>query len=514
LKSAKIAVEESTLQLSHLIKGLNILQISGKVSGDVSSICYDSRRCEDGSLFVAISGLRFDGHDYIADAIKKGAKYIVYEKDIHLKPRIAYIKVADSRQALGILGKNFFQNPSSNLCVIGITGTNGKTTVSYLLESIFRAAGLKVGIIGTINYRFDGKIFPASITTPESLDLQRMLREMVDSGVTHMILEVSSHSLDLGRVDSCEFDRGIFMNLSRDHLDYHHTMERYFQAKKMFFQKILDTGEKMIINVDNPWGQMLFKETGKKALTFGIENKCNVSSENFTLSSEGIKGEIKTHHGNFTINSPMIGKFNLYNILAASATASSLKSPEEYIQTGIENLKKIPGRLEKVSEPGQPLVFVDYAHTEDALKGVLWNLSKFKKGKIITVFGCGGNRDRGKRPLMGNVAVTFSDLTIITSDNPRTEDPLMIIKEIEKGILGRTGTTIKKYFREDLTGNTDEKGYVIIPDRKVAVELAITIAGTSDIVLVAGKGHEKYQIVGDRRIPFDDRAVSREALWY
>ena len=500
------------MQLSHLIKDLDILQISGDTSGDVSSICYDSKRCQAGSLFVAICGHTSDGHDYISEAANNGARYIVHEKDIHTKPQITSIKVADSRRALGVLGKIFFQNPSAVLCLTGITGTNGKTTTSYILESIFNAAGFRVGVIGTVNYRFNGKVFPAPITTPESLDLQRMLREMADSGVTHVILEVSSHSLDLKRVDSCEFDLGIFTNLSRDHLDYHHTMERYFLAKKIFFQEILNIGKKMIINRDDIWGQRLLKEIDKKTITFGIENECDVSAENFTISPDGIKGEITTLHGNFTINSSMIGKFNLYNILAATTAALSLRIPEEHIQTGIENLKNIPGRLEKVNESGQPAVFVDYAHTEDALRRVLQNLSELNKGKIITVFGCGGNRDRGKRPLMGNAATALSDITIVTSDNPRTEDPLMIIKEIEKGITAGTGTIIKKYSPEDLKRNFDKKGYVIIPDRKAAIHLAITIADVSDIVLIAGKGHENYQITGNRRIPFDDRIVSGEAL--
>ena len=500
------------MQLSYLIKGLDILEISGDNSGDVSSICYDSGRCEEGSLFVAVSGHKSDGHDYISEAVNRGARYIVHEKDIYTKPQITYIKVADSRRALGVLGKNFFQNPSSKLCLIGITGTNGKTTVSYLLESILTSAGLKVGVIGTVDYRFNGKVFPAPITTPESLDLQKMLSEMADSGITHVILEVSSHSLDLKRVHGCEFNLGIFTNLSRDHLDYHHTMERYFLAKKIFFEEILHVGKKMIINSDDIWGQKLLEEIDKKAKTFGIESGSDVSAENFTISRDGIKGEIKTPHGNFTINSSMIGKFNLYNILAATTAALSLRIPEKHIQAGIENLKNIPGRLEKVSKPGQPTVFVDYAHTEDALRKVLKNLSKLNKGKIITVFGCGGDRDHGKRPLMGNAATTLSDITIVTSDNPRTEDPLTIIKEIEKGIIGLTGTTVKKYSPEELNKNFNNRGYTIVPDRKAAIELAIAIANVLDTVLIAGKGHENYQIIGNRRTPFDDRIVSAEAL--
>lgn len=500
------------MQLSHLIRELDILRISGDVSGDVSSICYDSQKCEEGSLFVAIPGHKSDGHDYISDAVNRGSRYIVHEKDINTKPEITYIKVADSRWTLGVLGKNFFENPSSKLCLIGITGTNGKTTISYLLESILTSAGFQVGVIGTVNYRFKGKEFPAPITTPESIDLQKMLREMADSGITHVILEVSSHSLDLKRVNSCEFKLGIFTNLSRDHLDYHHTMERYFLAKKIFFEEILNVGKKMIINSDDIWGQKLLEEIDKKAKTFGIKSKSDVSTENFTISQDGIRGEIKTPHGKFTIHSSMIGKFNLYNILAAITAALMLRIPEEHIQAGVENLKTIPGRLEKVSEEGQPTVFVDYAHTEDALRRVLMNLAELAKGKIITVFGCGGDRDRGKRPLMGNAVTTLSDITIVTSDNPRTEDPLTIIKEIEKGIIGLTGSTVKKFSPDELNKNLKNKGYTIVPDRKAAIELAIAIANVSDIVLIAGKGHENYQIIGTRRTPFDDRIVSAEAL--
>lgn len=500
------------MQLSDLIKGLDILEISGDNSGDVPSICYESGKCEEGSLFVAVSGHKSDGHDYVSEAVKGGARYIVHEKDVSTKPDITYIKVADSRRALGVLGKNFFQNPSSKLCLIGITGTNGKTTISYLLESILTSAGLHVGVIGTVNYRFKGKVSPAPITTPESLDLQKILREMADSGITHVILEVSSHSLDMKRVNSCEFNLGIFTNLSRDHLDYHHTMERYFLAKKIFFEEILNVGKKMIINSDDIWGQKLLLEIDKKAKTFGINSDADVSAENFTISPDGIKGEIKTHHGKFTIQSSMIGKFNLYNILAAATVALLLRISEEHIQAGIENLKNIPGRLEKVSKPGQPAVFVDYAHTEDALRRVLKNLSELSKGKIITVFGCGGDRDRGKRPLMGNAATTMSDITIVTSDNPRTENPLTIIKEIEKGIIGLTGTTVKKYSPEALNKNFKNRGYTIVPDRKAAIELAISITNVSDTVLIAGKGHENYQIIGNRRNPFDDRIVSMEAL--
>lgn len=503
---------EGVLDLSRLIKDVDIRQISADASGDVSSICYDSKRCEAGSLFVAIPGLRFDGHDYISDAVARGARYIVHEKDVSVGSDIITIRVEDSRRALSILGKNFFGDPSTGLCITGVTGTNGKTTVTYLLESIFRAAGFTVGVIGTVNYRFAGKVFPAPVTTPESVDLQGLLRKMADSGIAHVVMEVSSHSLDLKRVADLGFDRGIFTNLSRDHLDYHHTMERYFLAKKMFFEEQLKAGGKMIINGDDPWGRRLLEETGKNALTFGVENGCDISVDNFSTNLNGIRCNIKTHHGSFAVSSSLMGIFNLYNILSAVAAAISLRIPEDCIQAGIENLKNVPGRLEKVSIQGQPAVFVDYAHTADALKKVLEELSAFRKGRIITVFGCGGDRDRGKRPLMGETAASFSDLAIITTDNPRTEDPLAIIEEIEMGIKGKAGTPAKKYLCKDLTKNFHKKGYVIVPDRKAAIELAIDLADVADTVLIAGKGHERYQVVGDRRIFSDDKAVSREAL--
>jgi UDP-N-acetylmuramoyl-L-alanyl-D-glutamate--2,6-diaminopimelate ligase len=497
------------VELSELIKELDIITISGAEPGTVSDICYDSRRCEEDSLFVAVPGLKYDGHNYISEAIKRGARSIIHEKDVSTNPGVSFIKVENSRRALGKLGKKFFHNPTSELCLIGVTGTNGKTTVSYLLESILEAAGFRVGVIGTINYRFGGNAFESSITTPESLDLQRIFRNMVDAGTTHVIVEVSSHALDLGRVDDCEYDIGIFTNLSQDHLDYHLTLDNYFLAKRRFFSEILKEGKKMIINIDDSWGRQLFEEMGATGLTFGIDRQTHVSSDEYTLSLNGINATVKTPRGSIAITSPMIGKFNLYNLLASTAAATVLHIPERYIQAGIKGLENVPGRLEKVSGSDEPAIFVDYAHTEDALKSVLENLSEFKKKKIITVFGCGGDRDRGKRPLMGRAAAAFSDLAIITSDNPRTENPLAIIDEIERGVRL---DTIRKYRPEDYHRGFDGKGYIVIPDRTEAIHLAIRIAEQDDIVLIAGKGHEDYQIIGETKIWFDDTVIARKAL--
>ena len=504
------------MQIQAVLKDIDILQVSGILSGEVSAICYDSRNCGKDSLFVAVSGLKLDGHAYIRAAVDRGAKFVVHEKDYSPPPGVTSIRVLNSRAILGVLGKNFYKDPSSRLCLIGVTGTNGKTTVTYLLEAILKAAGFSVGIVGTVNYRFNNKEMPAPHTTPESYELQKILRIMVDQGVTHVVMEVSSHALDLRRVDECSFDMGIFTNLSQDHLDYHKTLEAYFQAKKRFFSEIIPAGKKnyayrAVINGDDPWGQRIADETGSKIpyRTFCIENKCDITAERYKFSLEGTRADINAGASHIAIFSPLIGKFNLYNILASVTAATLLGIPESFIRTGVENLRNVPGRLEKVSITGEPEVFIDYAHTEDALKRVLQNLSPFKKGRLITVFGCGGDRDRGKRPLMGKAVTAWSDLAILTSDNPRTEDPLSIIGEIEKGMGGNSG---RKLLPGELKKNANEKGYVVIPDRREAIEMAVTIADNSDIILIAGKGHESYQIIGEKRVPFDDRHVAREAL--
>jgi UDP-N-acetylmuramoyl-L-alanyl-D-glutamate--2,6-diaminopimelate ligase len=497
------------VKLQALLRDINILDVAGDAGGTVADICYDSRKCGKDSLFVAIDGLTSDGHDFIADAADNGARYIVHDKEVSQRAGLTYIKVRNSRRALGRLGRNFYHNPTSELCLVGVTGTNGKTTVTYLLEAILGAAGYRAGVVGTVNYRYNGTIVPSTITTPESVDLQKIFRDMAASGVTHVVMEVSSHALDLERVDECEFDIGIFTNLSQDHLDYHHTLENYFVAKKRFFLEILKEGRGMIVNSDDPWGSKLLDGSGRRAVSFAIERAGDISVTSFELSTGGIRAEVLTGDGSFPVSSSLIGKFNLYNILAAVAAALALGIPEEAIRRGIETLGTVPGRLEKVSGTGEPAVFVDYAHTDDALKNVLLNLSEFKTHRIITVFGCGGDRDRGKRPLMGHVAARLSDLAIVTSDNPRTENPLEIISEIEEGIAP---VSLRKYRREELSHDIAERGYVVMPDRKEAITKAILIADPSDIVLIAGKGHEDYQIIGTTRISFDDSVVARDAL--
>lgn len=502
------------MKLTQLIDGLDILNISGETSGEVSSICFSADKCEKGSLFVAIPGLKDDGHNFINKAISRGAKFVVYEKNQKFSSSIIAIQVSNSRRALSILAKNYFGHPSSSLTLIAVMGTNGKTTITYLLESILKEAGLNCGVLGTVNYRYHDKTFSAPNTTPESYEMQRIMRAMADDGITHVVAEVSSHAVDLKRVDDCDFDLGIFTNLTRDHLDYHLTMDNYFQAKKRFFSEILPQSEKihshkMVINVDDPWGQRILKEVSLPALTYGIEGDCAIKSKHYDLSLHGIKAEINLAGEAVFIKSPLIGKFNLYNILAAVGAAFILQIPAPIIQKGIENLSSVPGRLESVAVTAGFNVFIDYAHTDDALRRVLQNLTELKKKRIITVFGCGGNRDRGKRPLMADAATTLSDLTIITSDNPRMEDPLSIIAEIETGIDKKK---VKKAEPGNLKLNGDARLYTVVPERRKAIETAMSVAEKGDIVLIAGKGHEDYQILGTQKVPFDDRIVVKQIL--
>jgi len=502
------------LQIADLLKDIEIQETRGDLSGNVSGVFYDSRRCGEQSLFVAVAGLKADGHRYVAEAVKRGARFIVHEAEVASFPGVTFIRVKDSREALGTLGRNFYGDPSAGLCLIGVMGTNGKTTITYLLESIFKAAGYGAGVLGTVNYRYGTVSLPAPNTTPESFDMQHILREMADAGVTHVAAEVSSHAVDLRRVDDCDFDLGIFNNLSQDHLDYHGTMERYFAAKKRFFTDILPRSKKgrrvkMVVNQDDPWGQRLMKDADLPAWGFAIDAPCQVRAIRYDCSLEGIQAEIRAGEDQWSLRSPLIGRFNLYNILAATAAALCLDVPPAAVIRGIGDLESIPGRLERVSAKGLPYVFVDYAHTDDALRKVLENLLPFRRQRIITVFGCGGDRDRGKRPLMGEAAATGSDIVILTSDNPRSEDPLEILREIEAGI---PGSAIVKCAPADLARPGLARAYTVIPDRRTAIETAIGIAGVQDMVLIAGKGHEDYQILGDKRIWFDDRVVAREAL--
>ncbi len=470
---------------------------------EIRTLCYDSRKCKEKSMFFAIIGENVDGHDFIGDAINNGACAVVVEKNINLTDKkISIINVKDTKDALAYASVNFFDNPSEKLTLIGITGTNGKTTITYLLERIFE----NTAVIGTVNYRILNKIFKSENTTPLSLELNHFLKKCVDENIKNVIMEVSSHGIELKRVKYIDFDCAVFTNLSHEHLDFHKSMENYFESKKRLFSEILIESKKpkkiAILNIDDKFGKKILNNIQKhlKVITYGIKEKSDIYPEMFEISLNGIKAKINTPKGRININSNLIGDFNLYNILAAIAVGIGFEIDLKIIQKGLNKEIIIPGRLEKVIKNKN--YFVDYAHTPDALENVLKTLNKIKgKNRIITVFGCGGDRDKLKRPIMGYIAAKYSDFVVITSDNPRGEDPFLIIEDILKGV--------EKAIKENLIM---ENNYRIIPDRKDAILMGIKACKNGDILLVAGKGHEDYQIIGKDKIYFSDKEVILESV--
>lgn len=464
----------------------------------VSTITYDSRRATRDAVFVALRGLKADGAGFAAQAVSRGAALIVSES-----PRVegvdaAWLLVSDARLALALLADAYYDSPSRRMRVVGVTGTNGKTTTSYLLSSILDAAGLKAGLLGTVAYRLGAEEREASRTTPEAPDVQQLLNEMIQQGCKAAVMEVSSHALALKRVDGMQFAAGVFTNLTRDHLDFHEDMETYFQAKRRLFE-LLPPDAPGVINLDDPRGASLL-DVSKKVLTFAIAKPADVTPGPLEFTLAGLSFDIRTPRGTVAVRSRLVGRPNVYNILAAAATAVALDVPLDAIARGVETLPGVPGRFEVVSGPEDAVtVVVDYAHTDDALRNLLETARGLAPKRILTVFGCGGDRDATKRPLMGMVAARLSDVVVITSDNPRSEDPQRIIDEIKRGIPagGQTGRA------PDVEA---------ILDRRDAIELAVRRAEPGDVVLVAGKGHEKYQQIGDRVLPFDDGEIAREAL--
>ena len=464
---------------------------------EIGDISYHSHEVKEGDLFVAIRGAKHDGHHFIEETIAGGARAIIVEQMPPQPLNVPVVWVMDTHKALAQISAEFFSHPSRTITLVGITGTNGKTTTSYVIESIFKAARRAVGVIGTVNYRLKGKEQPAPTTTPQSYDLQRLLSEMISDGIHDVVMEVSSHALDQERVRGCHFDVGVFTNISPEHLDYHEDMDRYFAAKKRFFQEILVETEKdpwAIINIDDPLLKDFQKELPHlRAMTYGLD-RGEVRASNREVSLEGIRATLTTPAGALKIRTSLVGEYNLYNIMAATAVGISLGITPEAIKKGIEALSQVPGRMERVGT-GNPWILVDYAHTPDALEKTMKEIKRLASGKVFVVFGCGGDRDRTKRTPMGKIAAQWSDLAIITSDNPRTEDPLNIIDEIERG--AREISSLR---------------YRIIPDRREAIKEAIALAGPLDIILITGKGHEDYQIIGEERFPFDDREEARKAL--
>ena len=496
------------MELRKLLEGVEIKKITGETLREIKGVAYHSNQVKKGFLFVAIRGMEMDGHQFIGEAIQRDAEAVLLEEERKISNK-TMIVVSNSRQALAKISSNFYGNPSSQVRLIGITGTNGKTTTTYLLESIFKKAGYAVGVIGTINYRFGQKTIPAFNTTPESLDLQRILWEMLKEGISHVIIEVSSHGLDLNRVFGCQFDGVVFTNLTAEHLDYHKTLDRYFESKRKLFSESLMKSHKTrrfaVTNHDDPRGEEIVKGIDLPVIRYGLSPSCDISADQVMSTFEGLSCQIKTPRGEFSIHSKLIGEFNAYNILAAVATGIAMDIPLETVKNGVESLEGVLGRFEKIENRRGIHVIVDYAHTHDALERVLLGLknvlrsSPRSNGKVITVFGCGGDRDRTKRPLMGKVAGSYSDLSILTSDNPRTEDPLAIMNEVE---MGFKSLSLLEWHQNEIVSWRSNKGYLKVPDRREAIRMAIRLAQSSDTVLIAGKGHEDYQIIGKQKIPF------------
>ena len=489
-------------KLLDLIDGYPMADVIGALDCDILSIAYDSRKVEPEGLFVAMPGLHHDGSRFVGQAIEKQAAAFVTERPLKQiaeagfqNPCITAIHVDDSRHVLAWVSDRFYGRPSDQLGLIGITGTNGKTTLTYMLERIFETAGQSCGVIGSINYRYGGNEYPAPMTTPEALEINRMLSEMAEQKVDNCCIEVSSHSLALKRARELRFTVGVFTNLTQDHLDYHKTLDHYKDSKKILFRDC--TIQKQVINIDDPVGREIVQESSLETLTTGLDSQADVTAEDCVLSEDGIRFTLKTPSGTQVIQSPLLGWHNVYNLLSASAVALAQGVSLAHIAQGIQTLERVPGRFEKVQQGQDFVVAVDYAHTDDALANALKAARAISENRVIVVFGCGGDRDPGKRKKMGRVALEMSDFAVITSDNPRTEDPDQIIKSICEGIPA---------------DRKPDEHYTILPNRRKAIDVAIQRAQTGDLVLIAGKGHEDYQILNTGKIHFDDREEAQRAL--
>ncbi len=502
------------MKLSELLG--NIVSSLPQTDMEISGIQTRAQNILPGQLFLAIKGYAADGHDYIQTALDRGAAAVIAQDNPHHLDRV--IQVDNSRRAAGIIAAEFFGNPSRDLFLVGVTGTNGKTTTTYLLEQMFLAAGFRCGVMGTINIRYNGRHVDTPTTTPDALTIQQTLAQMKQAGITHVIMEVSSHGLDQFRVDGCHFNMGIFTNLSRDHLDYHPDMTAYYHCKKRFFTDFLTPGASIfrfsaVINMDDPWGARLAGELDFPVIRVSTENTgkhtdSEVRVQDIMDSIQGLFGRMHLGNDTMAFSSSLTGRFNLENILCAAGAAHGAGVEPIHIQQGLAACTGVPGRLEKVTNPLNRYLFVDYAHTPDALESVLKTLKQRATRRLITVFGCGGDRDRTKRPLMGKIACRYSDVTLVTSDNPRTENPDQIIEQILAGIRD-TGASITSW--PDLSSGDEPSRYadffgvICLTDRSLALDAAVRISRPGDIILAAGKGHETYQITHTGTIHFDDR---------
>ena len=500
-------------RLATLLSATGTTAVSG-VDGDgpeVRSLHYRSQEVRPGGVFVAMRGASADGHDFVDDAVDRGAVAVVVERPV--AARAAVVQVPDSRRALAELAAAFYGRPSEDMTVVAVTGTNGKTTTSYLVESILAQAGHRTGVIGTINYRFAGHSFANPVTTPESLDLQRILADMRAAGVGHAVLEASSHAIHLARIHACHVDVAVFTNLSQDHLDYHGDMQTYWAVKRSLFTGHLRSGPKAgrataVVNTDSAHGRELADRLGPQTVRVGTTADCDLRGEDIACALDGTRGVIRRGDDRMAFASPLVGRHNVENILCAAGAAAALGIAPEAVGRGIAALACVPGRLERVDTARGIGVYVDYSHTPDALDNALRALRALTGGRLICVFGCGGDRDRTKRPVMGAIAARLSDLAIVTSDNPRSETPEAIIADILPGLRREGAHALDPAAAGGLNG----RGFVAEADRRTAIALGLRAARRGDAVLIAGKGHETYQIIGGQTIHFDDREEAARAL--
>jgi len=515
------------VQLWQLLEGIEGVRLSGDPGTSIRGLAYDSRAVEPGFLFAALRGQKRDGNDYVDQAIDKGAAAVLSDRGPgRLEKKVAWAQAENERRGLAMAARNYYGRPDRQMRMIGVTGTNGKTTVCFLLEAILKEAGLKPCLLGTVLYRYNRDETKAGRTTPESLDLHRLLDRYATGGARSCAMEVSSHALALDRAAGIDFEAGVFTNLTQDHLDFHGTMERYFDAKAILFRN-LSRSAVAVLNADDPHAERLRPLTAARVVTFGQSEAADVRLESIgatitgtevTLSiaavvepSGGGAGRAGTRATKaaqaartLEIRSPLLGRPNAFNIAAATATSLALGVAPDAVARGLATVGGVPGRFERIDEGQSFTVLVDYAHTDDALRNLLMAVRDLRPRRVLTVFGCGGDRDKGKRPLMGFAAGSGSDVVIVTSDNPRSEDPMAIIQAILPGIRrSRAG---------DTRGPSDQERCFVIPDRKEAIRRAVSLAEERDCVVIAGKGHETYQILGERTIPFDDREVAREIL--
>lgn len=478
------------MNLKDILEGIDYEIVKGKDDLNVGEIQYDSRKVKFGDIFVCVPGYVTDGHKYVENACKNGAAAIILSEQINFIPECTLIKVKDTRKSLAVMSSNYYNHPAESMKIIGITGTNGKTTSTFMVKSILEAAGHKVGVVGTISNYIGNEKMPTSRTTPESLELQQLFKKMVDAGVDYCVMETSSHSLYLNRVYGIRFSQAIFTNLTRDHLDFHKTFEEYYKAKIILFKN----ADNSIINIDDKYGEKVYKDAKGDKLTYAIDKDADLKALNLKIHSTGVGFDISYRGDIRHINLNIPGKYNVMNALGSVGACIGVGVDLDTIKRGLEHMDPVPGRCEIVTKShdlGYQVV-IDYAHTPDGLENILKCAREFTKGKLITVFGCGGDRDSSKRPIMGKIGTQLSDFAVVTSDNPRGEEPMAIIKDILVGI--------------------EKNNYIVIENRREAIKKAMEIAKLGDVVVIAGKGHENYQVLKDKTIHFDEREIVAQII--